>query len=89
MVMRTGKDDTRQITEEVEGGQIRKTEKRKCFGILINEKLDLVDHLKQKAKLSTSLQAQIRTTESQHRVGVESIRVQLELYDECAYPVIR
>ena len=54
----------------------------------MNEKGDLEDHLKQKAKLSTSLLAQIKIIASQHRVGAESIRVQLELYDKYAYSAI-
>ena len=87
-MVRTGKEYTREITEEVEGGQIGKTETRKYLGILINEKGDLEDHLKQKPKLSTSLLAQIKIIGSQYRVGAESIRIQLELYDKCAYPAI-
>ena len=85
MVMQTGKEDTREITEE---GQIGKTETHKYLGILMNEEGDLEDHLEQKAKLSTSVPAQIKITGSQHRVRAESIRVQLELYDKCAYPAI-
>ena len=87
MVMQTRMEDTRKI-REVEGGQIGKTETHKYLGILMNEKDYLEDHLKQKAKLSTSHLAQIKIIGSEHRVGVESIRVQLELYDKCACPEI-
>ena len=65
-VVRTGKEDTREITEEVEGGQIGRTETHKYLGILKNEKGDLEDHLKQNAKLSTSVLAQIKIIGSQH-----------------------
>ena len=78
MVMRTGKEDTREITEEVEGGQIGRTETHKYLGILTNETT------LEKAQLSTSLLAEIKIIGSQHRVRAESIRVQLELYEKCA-----
>ena len=88
MVMQTEKEDSREITEEVEGGQIGKTETHKYLGILMNEKSDLEGNLKQRAKLSTSLLAQIKVIGSQHQVGAESVRVQPVLYDKCAYPAI-
>ena len=59
-MVRTGKEDITEITEEVEGGQIGRTKTHKYLGIRMNEKGDLENHLKQKAKLSTSLLAQIK-----------------------------
>ena len=69
-VVRTGKEDTREITEEVEGGQIGRTETHKYLGILKNEKGDLEDHLKQKAKLSTSVLAQIKILDHSIELGL-------------------
>ena len=88
MTVKTGDVNNQEITEEVEVGKIERTMTQKYLGIIVSEKRDLEDHLKEKANSATKILAQIRTIGSQRRVGSESVRVQLELCNKCAYSSI-
>ena len=88
MIVKTGHVNNQEITEEVKVGKIERTMTQKYLGIIVNEKGDLEDHIKEKTKSATKILAQIMTICSQGRVGSESVRVQLELYDKCAYSSI-
>ena len=88
MIVKTGHVNNQEITEEVKAGKIERTMTQKYLGIIVNEKGDLEDHIKEKTKSATKILAQIMTIGSQGRVGSESVRVQLELYDKCAYSSI-
>ena len=87
MTVKTGHVNNQEITEGVKAGKIERTT-QKYHGIIVNEKGDLEDHIKEKTKSATKILAQIMTMGSQCRVGSESVRVQLELYDKCAYSSI-
>ena len=88
MIVRTGHENNQEITEEIEAGKIKRTMPQKYLGIIVNEKRNLEDHIKEKTNSATKIMAQVRTTGSQRRVGSESVRVQLELCDKCAYASI-
>ena len=88
MIVKTGHVNNQEITQEVKAGKIERTTTQKYLGIIVNEKGDLEGHIKEKTKSATKILAQIRTIGSQCRVGSESVRVQLELYDKCAYSSI-
>ena len=88
MIVETGHVNNQEITEEVKAGKIERTMTQKYLGIIVNEKGDLEDHIKEKTKSATKILAQIMTIGSQGTVGSESVRVQLELYDKCAYSSI-
>ena len=85
MIVKTGHVNNQELTEEVKAGKIERTTTQKYFGITVNEKGDRKDHIKEKTKSTTKILAQIMTIGSQGRVGSESVRVQFELYDKCAY----
>ena len=61
---------------------------QKYLGIIVNEKGDLEDHIKEKTRSANKILAQIRSIGSQCRVGSESVRVQLKLYDKCTHSSI-
>ena len=88
MTVKTGYENSQEISEEVEVRKMKRTMTQKYLGIIVNEKGDLENHTKEKTNSATKIMAQIRTTGSQCRVGSESVRVQLELYDKCAYSSI-
>ena len=88
MTVKTGHVNNQEITEEVKVGKMERTTTQKYLGIIVNEKGDLEDHIKEKTNSATKIFAQIMTIGSQCRVGSESVRVQLELYDKCAYSLI-
>ena len=87
-MVKTRHVNNQELTEEVKAGKIERTMTQKYLGIIVNEKGDLEDHIKEKTNSATKRLAQIRTMGSQCRVGSESVRVQLELYDKCAYSSI-
>ena len=88
MIVKAGHVNNQEITEEIKAGKKERKTTQKYLGIIVSEKGDLGDHIKEKTKSATKILAQIMTIGSQCRVGSESVRVQLELYDKCAYSSI-
>ena len=75
MIVKTGHANNQEIIEEVKAGKIERTMTQKYLGIIVNEKGELENHIKEKTKSATKILAQIRTKCSQCRVGSESVRV--------------
>ena len=69
MIVKTGHENNQEITEEVEAGKIERTMTQKYLGIIVNEKGDLEDHLKEKTNSAIKILAQIRIIGPQWRVG--------------------
>ena len=51
---------TKKITEEAEAGKIERTRTQNYLGIIVNEKGDLEDHIKEKTSAATKILVQIR-----------------------------
>ena len=50
MIVKTGHVNKKETTEEVKAGKIKRTMTQKYLGIIVNEKGDLEDHIKEKTK---------------------------------------
>ena len=59
MIVKTGHENNQEITEEVHWGKIERTMTQKYLGIIVNEKGDLEDHIREKTNSGTKILAQI------------------------------
>ena len=73
----TGAEEKTQITEEVEAGKVGRTDINKYLGIVIDEKGDLEEHIKEKTKVVKVLVIQIRTLGSAQQCRTEYHRVRI------------
>ena len=74
-----GAEEETQITEEVEAGKVGRTDiyLGMSLGIVMDEKGDLEEHIKEKTKVVKGLVIQIRTLGSAQQCGTEYHRVRI------------
>ena len=86
MVVKTGKENKKDISEQVKAGNIQRTKKCKYLGITINEEGNLKGHIKELKQKCEAISRQIEIIGSRNEVGKEEIRVQLKLFENCFMP---
>ena len=88
MIIGTGKDKEEEIKEVVKEGMIQRTETYKYLGLIINEKGNLKDHIKELQKKCESANREIRAIGSKQQVGKEEVRVKMKLFETCITTIL-
>ena len=83
LIVKTGKEIEEIVQENVQSGEVCKTETYHYLGITINEEGNLEEHIKVIARKCETISMEIGAIAAKNQVGKEEMRVKLKLFDTC------
>ena len=87
-MIKTGKDITEKIEEEVRAGNVKETNKVRYLGMVINSEGNLKDHIRQVETKTTNISREIKAIRSKSQVRSEEMKVEIKLFETCFMPAI-
>ena len=88
VMIKTGKDITEKIEEEVRAGNVKETNKVRYLGMVINSEGNLKDHIRQVETKTTNISREIKAIRSKSQVRSEEMKVEIKLFETCFMPAI-
>ena len=77
-MIKTGKGITEKIEEEVRAGKVKKTDRVRYLGMVINAEGNLKDHIRQVDTKTNNISKEIKAIGSKSQVGSEEIFVMFD-----------